>query len=195
MEISKYKTLGEWARSNRLAHNAAKRMGLIEELCEKFGWNKRKVFLSSTKEECLLLATECKTKTKFIKTNPRAYATAYKNGWMKDICKHMEVIEKPNGRWDKKICLLLANECKTRGEFAKTHPRAYAAAKMNGWFEEACKHMTSIERPKGFWKDKKNIREAVLLCDSKLDFQKRFSGGYIQARKNKWLDEFFPKSK
>lgn len=39
---SKYRTLSEWRNSDRNAYRAALRRGLIDEICQTFGWKKYK---------------------------------------------------------------------------------------------------------------------------------------------------------
>ncbi|MCK9471591.1 MAG: hypothetical protein M0Q88_07555 [Bacilli bacterium] len=45
-----------------------------------------------TKEKCHEISLKCKTKKEFKYFNATAYTTAYKKGWLDDICSHMDKI-------------------------------------------------------------------------------------------------------
>ena len=51
----------------------------------------------------------------------------------------------PNYKWDKESCLEVAKKFKYRIEFKKSYPSAYSSARINGWLNDMCVHMT----PKG----------------------------------------------
>lgn len=46
--------------------------------------------------------------------------------------------------WTKKDCLYSARQCKTRTEWITACRSAYQAARIRGWLDECCAHMTPL---------------------------------------------------
>ena len=97
------------------------------------------------KENCLQESLKYKTRVEFQKGSKGAYLATRRNGWLDDICGHMERLRKPNGHWDiKENCKKEALKYKTRKEFHKGSPGPYNSSRINGWMDDICKHMQVV---------------------------------------------------
>lgn len=141
-----------------------------------------------TKEKCKKEASKYKTRSSFQNNNGSAYNKASANKWLNVICSHMQFLQLPNGYWTKEKCRLAALKYKTRSEFYKRNGSAYNKARENGWLDEICSHMTSVQKPNGYW-TKEKCRLEALKYKVRREFQNNSGGAYNKARCNKWLHE------
>ena len=78
----------------------------LEDICSHMNLDKH-LRGHWTKENCHKVALLCQSRTEFSKKYPSAAEAASKNGWMNEICQHMESSCKPNGYWNiKQNCLI-----------------------------------------------------------------------------------------
>lgn len=84
-----------------------------------------------TKEKCQEAASQCKNKSDFYKKYQSASGSALKNGWIDEICSHMENKTKPKGYWNYENCL---NEAiKVNNKKLLNHSSAYKSIVKNNW--------------------------------------------------------------
>jgi len=59
----------------------------------------------------------------------------------------MKLVKLPNGYWkdDKEACRKEASKYNSNAEFARNNSGAYSAARINGWLDDICSHMTSVK--------------------------------------------------
>lgn len=95
-------------------------------------------YLYWTKEMCLKDAQKHGTRTEWqLKGSKSAYNSAYKNGWLDEICRHMPSKKTvKRGTWTKAKCIELAKSCKNYADFRLNHRGAYQAVKINNWKTE-----------------------------------------------------------
>lgn len=91
--------------------------------CKKI-WNK-----DLCKEEAL----KYNKRSDFSKYSNGAYKMAWKEGWLNDICTHMDIT--------KELCTIEALKYSTKKQFRLLSPKFYFKAKNNNWFKDVCKHM------------------------------------------------------
>lgn len=98
-----------------------------------------------TKEKCQEVALLCKYRNEFNKKYKVAYVTSSKNGWLSEICSHMNYdnVTPPNF-WTKEKCQDVASKFICRSDFQKKEYNAYRRAYENGWLDEICSHMIKI---------------------------------------------------
>jgi len=146
-------------------------------------WSKENVFIESKKY---------RTKYDFERSCNRAYTLALKNGWLKEMT-WLAATQKPNGYWNiKNNVFAEARKYTTRKSFQIGCGSAYHSARKKRWLDEM-DWLIVVEKPKGYWNIKDNVFAEARKYQRKVDFQRGCSRAYQTARKNKWLDELFPK--
>jgi len=141
-----------------------------------------------TKEKCQEESLKYNTRNKFRVRSIAAYNTAFENGWLDEICKHMIETKKPNNYWTKEKCQEEALKYNNKTDFLKYGKGAYQKSMRNGWLDEVCSHMIELQKPSGHW-TKEMCKEEALKYGTKSEFRKNTNGAYNAARKNGWLDE------
>ncbi|MEZ8773781.1 GIY-YIG nuclease family protein, partial [Vibrio sp. 10N.247.310.17] len=114
-----------------------------------------------------------------------AYKAAIKNGWMEEICSHLEYKKKRNGYWTLERCMTVAQKYTTKVSFKEGAPEAYTATYKHNWQNIVCSHMTSEN---GKW-TKKTCSEVAMMHTTRDSFIKYASGAYQAARRQGFLDE------
>ena len=140
-----------------------------------------------TKERCAKEAKKYKTRAEFRKNAAGARFKAQQEGWMDEICSHMESKQNPKGYWTKKKCIIEAKKYSTIKEFREKNPKAYNAASKNGWMEDIRPFLKELLKPSGYW-TKKRCKQEALKYKTRVDFQKKSSTAYVSARNKGWLE-------
>jgi len=137
-------------------------------------------------EECSEMAKKYKIISDFKKENLSMYNQSKKNGWLNQICSHMNIRKK----WTEKECKDLLKKCKTLKEFRK-YSRAYQLSLRNGWLDEMC---SNIERrsPNGYWNNKERCFEESKKYKNRTEFRKNRSA-YNYSILNGWINDFYKK--
>ena len=143
-----------------------------------------------TKERCQEEALKYKTKTEFINNSKGAHSSAYKNGWLDEMCSHM--IKLIGDKWTKERCKEVIKKCSSIKEFHEKYSSAYQSCVRNKWLDELCVNLHRILRKKGYWTKEKCL-EAALECHSKKEFETKYSGAYGTSIENKWKDFIYEK--
>lgn len=187
--VSRYSSLTEWRAGDIKGYTAAKRNGMLDEICEIMGWNKQSSVLW-THDKCLEEALKHQSISEWQKNSMSSYAAAHKNKWLIECCAHMvSGVQKPKGYWlVKENCIEEALKYTTKKEWGEKSSSSYQSAKKNGWYDECCQHMDIRPvTPPDFWTLEKCIEEAK-KCKTKLAFNENLSVVYA-ARKNGWYEE------
>lgn len=133
-----YKT--EFQRKFPAAYKIALKNGWLTEITKHFKEVVKPVGFW-TKEACLNEALKYKTRSEFQNKSRSAYASAQRNGWLRDMYKHMDTKYKEDGYWGIEECRREALKYKSRTEFSIKSGGAYNAAKKNGWLNDICAHL------------------------------------------------------
>lgn len=204
-EAMQCKTRAEF--HNSAAYQAARRNGWATEVMQSLPRLRRSID-SWTKAECLDHARKYLNRTTFSTRSPGPYKAAKRNGWLDEVCQHMEGQRKNReakpvssreatrrgtpfqnkNSWTLQTCISEANKYTFRSEFKKGHPAAYQAARKRGWLDIVCKHMTEKVKPVGYWTLARCSEEAQKYL-TKSDFVKSSGGAYAAASRNGWMDE------
>ncbi len=188
-EALKYKTRTELYKGTRGVHEAARLNGWMDDICGHMEeLLKPNGYWSNNKDNCAKEALKYETRTAFQKGSPSACSAAQNNGWMDDICDHMEELKKPNGYWTFAKCLEQAQQYTTISVFKTTSPSAYQAANREGWLDKICSHMISPIKYHGYW-NKEHCSEEAEKYGTRGEFQKGCAYAYAKARLNGWLDD------
>jgi len=141
-ESLKYKTQKEFKENCSGAYNITYYNGWMFELCSHMIC-KKKPNGYWTKEKCHNEALKYETRTDFQKYSGSAICSAFKNGWLDDICSHMKILMYPKEYWTKEKCHELALKCENRMEFRNKYDTAHRYSCENNWMDEICSHMKS----------------------------------------------------
>lgn len=86
-----YKTKTEFREGNNAAYLAAHKRGILDDVCSHMKTLRRpKGFYS--KGYCHAVALDYRTRNEFRRGGGYAYSLAHKEGWLDEICSHMEVV-------------------------------------------------------------------------------------------------------
>ena len=172
---------------NSLVYNYALRHGLLDEICKHMD-SGTQIVTHWTKERCQEEAYKYKTRKDFQKECRGAYAAAYRNKWLDDICVHMERPTPHNLYWTEERCAEEALKYTSRRDFQVNSLGAYNAAKKKGLLDTICSHMARTSKPAGYWTKARCIREAKRY-KSISDFRKNCPSAFNIAWRNSWLDD------
>ena len=89
--------------NNTYFYNYISKRGWIEELCAHMVQHKMKNGYW-TKERCAEEASKYKKRKDFQENCPSAHSSAFKNGWLDEICSHMSYNEYEPIKWTKENC-------------------------------------------------------------------------------------------
>lgn len=93
------------------------------------------------KDRCQKEALKYNTRTEFNQSSMGAYLSAQRNGWLDEICQHMDVLRI---KWDKELCRQEALKYTSRTEFHSKCGSAYGFATQYGFLNEICQHMITV---------------------------------------------------
>lgn len=182
----KCKTKSEFRLKYSHAYNFARLNGHLADICSHM----IPTFLLKSQSRTIWTYKACKkealkydNRSDFMRKSSRAYNVALSNGWIVDICSHMELRHKPNGFWTKEKCAELAKQCNTIKEFREKHSSAYVTAKRKMWLRDITNH---IDVKKRKWEKHEVIVESKKY-KTKIEFAKKASGAYTACLNNNWL--------
>lgn len=116
------------------------------------------------------------------------------DGWnIINIAKPGSIGKLGKGKWNYKRTKEEAKKYKTRNDFRKSCSGAYFAAIRNKWIDDYIWFVRPVIYNKKWTYETTKIEASNY--NSRNEFKKGSSGAYAAARNNKWLDEFFPKTK
>lgn len=142
-------------------------------------------------ETILFHASECESLAEF--------KERFAGGWDKACA--IGIVEKlpftrkrkPNGYWTYEKFISEAHKYSSLKEFEEKDSKTLAVGKQKGWIND-CYWIERGCKPNGYWYDYENCKNAASLCKSRSEFKERFRNAWNTSRKNKWMNEFFPKA-
>lgn len=144
-----------------------------------------------TYENCKEIALSCKTRKEFEKKNTSAYNVSKENGWIDEWLPISSRYHAAEYTWTKEMCDEIARKYTSFTEFSKKEPKAYSAARRNGWLKE----FDWLNKAK-----RENITEEEIIRLAKKftyasDFKREHPSHYHRARRMGILKElgFKPK--
>ena len=137
----------------------------------------------------------------FEKSNHPAYTAAWRNKWLKDYTwfeSTTDVLRKVHKKWTYERCYEEAKKYKSRTQFARGKAKAYETARENGWLDDYDWFIPTHELLCNREYPRKWVYETCYAEASKYKTRGAYASGsgssYDVARRNGWLDEFFPKA-
>ena len=134
-EAMKYQTRGDFAKKSSRAYEVARSKGWLDS----YMWleiKQKPAGYWDIYDNCFKAASECRTKTEFIKKYNRAYVVAKKNDWMKYFTWFNIKRIPHNKKWYYESVSKEARKYGSRKEFCAKARGAYKVALRNGWLEE-----------------------------------------------------------
>jgi hypothetical protein len=133
----------------------------------------------------------CATRAEFQKRFPSASNAAWREGWMDEVCAHMGAPRRLS--WTLEEVKQCAQKCASRKEFRERFNGACQWAAKQGKLDEICSHMPAPPNRPEFdhsWRwNLEGVMHCAMQCNSRGEFQDRFSGAYQWAAKQEKLDE------
>jgi len=142
-EAKKYNTRKEWQTLGASSYNAAHKKKWLDKCCTHM-----KAQLAPkgywTLERCIEDAKQYQRLDDWSKAKPSGYFVARSKNWVSTCTPHMTDGRKISSKiiWTHEKCIELAKQCNSRAEFKKRSGSAYLRARVNGWLDECCSHMT-----------------------------------------------------
>jgi len=192
--LSKYKSLGEWAKNDRASYDAAYRNGMLPEICEMFGWevidySHRKPAGYWTLELLQKEGKKYNGRREWADNDPASYKAAQYKGLLEYCCDHMKYKTKPPGYWTKEKCLEDGRKYNTKQEWRQKSKTIFRAAYNGGWLKECTAHMVRGAKPAGYWKIKENVLTEARKYSIRSKWAKASNPSYQSAMKNGWFEE------
>ncbi|MEK6211272.1 MAG: hypothetical protein AABM64_13055 [Pseudomonadota bacterium] len=92
------------------------------------------------------------------------------------------------GTWTKEAVLADAQRYRSLKDWANCGNSACQIAYKNGWIDEATKHMTPSQKPKGYWTKERVLNDAKQY-KSRMEWFKASQSAYATAQAKGWLSE------
>lgn len=96
-----------------------------------------------TKEMCREKSLQYQYKIDFKRYDGSAYTAAVRNGWLAEICTHMQHVPKKI-KWTKEKCHEIALKYQTKKELKEKEYSVYVTIVRNKWVDNVCSHMHSL---------------------------------------------------
>jgi hypothetical protein len=187
-EALKYDTRNAFSKQKpSSAYLIAQRNGWLDQICGHM-IGKRKPNGYWTLARCQEEALKYDTRKTFSNRANSAYLIAQRNGWLDQICGHMEEKKKPNGYWTLERCQADALKYDTGPELRRASPGTYRALHRYGWLDICFKHREAVIKPKGYWTLERCQAEA-LKYKTRKDFERGNRPASNAAAKRNWLDQ------
>jgi hypothetical protein len=185
-DAKRFDTRGDWMNASPSGYATAHRNGWLESCCAhmSMGLKPRGYW---TLDRCRDDAKRFETRTAWKSQSGPGYAAARKAGWLDLCCAHMTSVKRPGGYWTRERCLNDAQGFPTRRAWCQGSPSGYNAALIKGWLEDCCAHMTSKNKPHGYW-SLERCREDAKRFQTRGAWQKGSRLAYDAAYSKDWLD-------
>ena len=144
-----------------------------------------------TYNKCKEIALSCKSRKEFEVLNRSAYMASCRNNWINDWFEDKGWHEA--GYWTYNRCMEIAKQVYNASSMQKINKSAYGAALRNGWLKDYT-WWINTQKPRGYWTYDRCL-EIAKQCKNKGQMSELSIGAYTSAKRNGWLDEWFPKRK
>jgi len=181
-EALRYKSKTAFSKQSGSAYNAARRLGILNDVCSHMGIIRKKCTLESIAAE----ASTHSSRSEFKKNHPYYYAVSRKLGILDKVCSHMG--DKKNQPHSIKYLKDIASKCDSIKEFEVCYPNEYAAIKRRKLINEI---FSNTER---LWAEKWNVisvKEEAIKYFTRSEFARANGSAYNAAHRLSVIDECF----
>jgi len=181
---AQYRSRVAWLRGDRDAYNAARRLGVFDDVCEYMPSSPRKRPL----EALMASAAPYQSRSEWKQADPSAYGCAKQRGLLEVVCAHMTRKIFPPGYWTLERCQASAAGFSSRQAWLKGDALAYQAAYANGWKDACCARMPKHQRPASKWTPEQ-IAASAKQFSSKTTWYREQPGAYKAAKRLGLFDQ------
>jgi superfamily II DNA or RNA helicase len=192
-ESLKYKKRSEFFRNSGSCYNSCKSNGWLDEVCEHMDGKGYLPIGYWTLEKSKKEALKYKSRVDFVKGSSACYQVCRSNGWMDEVCSHMDYKIRPSKYFTFEEVKKTISIYNTRQDLKKSDINLYNVINKRGWMDELFK-----DKPNNGFKlriadiTKEQSQEKSLLCKTRREFSLKYPAEYKAAFRNGWLDEFIP---
>lgn len=182
-EGKKYKTRGEFKKNAAQAYH----LSIVNNWIDDMTWLPKTQNVPNKhwndKNNIIKEAKKYKTRGEFRNKSYGAYRAAIKYGYIDEFTWLSKKKNVPNGYWQNKENVINeSKKYKTRSEFKFLSQRAYESARKNKWLDEMIWLSNNKgKRPKGYWKNEKNIMREAKKYSSKEEFKKKNLTAFLMS--------------
>ena len=169
-EAKKYNRRGDFARGSNGAYQAAKRVDILEAVCEHM--LKKKWTIDSLRAEALKYSD----RSEFMRGSRSAHVMASRMGVIELVCSHMRPVLE---QWDETKVRQIASSYFRLSDFRKNEPNAYVASLRLGIKDEI---ISPMQRDHHNWTDR-DLAEIASGFTSVSEFKFFQPNPYSQASK------------
>jgi len=143
-EANKYEYRIDFNNGSMNAYAACVRNSWLDDVCQHMYKSYIKSFKWS-KEKCQYIALKYEHRKEFQVNNKNAYSAARYNGWLDEICSHMNFKKLPNKYWHSfDNCKNEALKYNNKRDFVKNSQHVYNIVLKMDWLDEICSHMKPL---------------------------------------------------
>lgn len=140
-------------------------------------------------DACYVEAKKYKNRNSFKEGSVSAYDSALKNKWIDDYTWFEKQFV-----WTYELCYEEAKKYDRRNDFCKGSTTAYYRSLEHNWIDDFTWLKRVKKHPDGYWNDYDKCCDEAKKYSSRTKFYQNEPSAWRSARKNGWLDEFFPKA-
>jgi hypothetical protein len=174
---AQYPSRAAWERGDASAYYAAKRRGLMDEVCQHMPRSPRKLTLETLKAS----AAPFKHRIDWIKADQSAYICARERGVLDQVCAHMVPKPSASSHWTLEDCKASAARFSSRRAWEKGEGAYFRHARANGWLDECCAHMR--KGPYNLKWTRETITTSAKRYSTKTAWHREASGAYVAAKR------------
>ena len=191
-EAQKYATRKEWESSHKASYSASRKYGWYRQCVAHMVASIRVISKSQevywTFDRCLASAKKYTNRTLWFQHEVPASRAARTKGWLQECCAHMTKGKKANGFWTLEKCIEEAKKYKTLSEWIRKSGSSHQKAMKKGWISACSSHMTSPQKPSGYW-TLERCKEDSMHFTSRTLWARGSNSAYLTAQRNNWLDQ------
>ena len=146
-----------------------------------------------TKEKCKEILLSYEYQRDVVKNHSNLINLCKVHGWHASIIKKLKLKTNRNNHWNKERCAKIVKTVSSISELSKKNKTAYNAVCRNRWNSELTAHLEGAKKPSGYWDNKELCIELASKSRNITYFFRNFRAAHAASKRNKWLDEFFPK--
>lgn len=177
-EALKYNKRSDFRHQSYNEYDFARREGFLDEICSHM-----EIILNYYSEEDIKNElNKYETFVEFIIKSPNHYSQARRKNltYLFDNIRQRKI-------WSDDDLINEANKYSTVKQFYKNSPSVFCIAYRRGILEKITRNLKKFN--KIYWTEE-ILAEKILECESRIEFKRKYPGGYIFAKKNNILDKY-----